>query len=121
MLGPREAEDVIDVTQQVSAKGGTLLLTPTSTATAIAYLADADLTWRAAPSDSQRANLVIAQMNALEDEDVGDAALAEEVGERSSRDAGADDDDIVHEGVRSRESGVGRKNPEGEGGGATVS
>ncbi len=67
MLGPREADDVIDVTQQVSAKGGALLLTPTSQATAIAHLADSDLTWRVAPSDSQRANLVISQMNALED------------------------------------------------------
>lgn len=67
ILGPGGAEDVIDVTQEVSTKSGTLVLTPTSPATAISNLADSDLTWRVAPSDAQRAALVISQMAALED------------------------------------------------------
>lgn len=67
IVGPIAAEDVLDVTQQVSAKGGTLVMTPSSLASAISNLADDDLTWRAVPSDAQRANLVIQQMSALED------------------------------------------------------
>lgn len=66
IVGPLDAEDVLDVTQQVTAKAGTLLMTPSSLASAISNLADDDLTWRAVPSDSQRANLVIEQMSALE-------------------------------------------------------
>jgi ABC-type branched-subunit amino acid transport system substrate-binding protein len=56
----------VTVTQQVSAKGGTRIMTPTSLASAISNLADEGLTWRAVPSDTQRAKLVIEQMNALE-------------------------------------------------------
>ena len=65
MLGPGRAEDVVAVTQQVSAPGGTLLMTD-SPATSIANLADEDLTWRDVSSDAQRAKLVIEQMNELE-------------------------------------------------------
>lgn len=67
IIGPLEAEDVLDVTQQITAKAKTLVMTPTSLASVISNLADDDLTWRAAPSDAQRAGLVIAQMSALED------------------------------------------------------
>jgi branched-chain amino acid transport system substrate-binding protein len=66
IVGPVSGEDVIDATQQVSAKAGTLLMTPASLVSAISNLADDDLTWRAIPSDAQRAKLVIAQMNDLE-------------------------------------------------------
>src|SRR5262249_37542537 len=66
IVGPMAAEDVVDATQQVSMKGGTLLMTPTSLASSIAQLADDDLTWRDVSSDAQRAKLVIEQMNEIE-------------------------------------------------------
>ena len=66
VVGPITGEAVIDVTQQVTAKGGMLLVTPTSTVSSIANLADGDLTWRVLPSDAQRATLVIQQMTDLE-------------------------------------------------------
>jgi branched-chain amino acid transport system substrate-binding protein len=66
IIGPTSGEEVIQVTQQISAKAGTLLMTPTSLALAISNLADDDLTWRSTPSDAQRAKLVIEQIKDLE-------------------------------------------------------
>lgn len=66
VIGPVGAEAVVEATQQVTVKGGTLLMTPTSPVSAISNLADDGLTWRATPSDAQRAKLVIEQMNELE-------------------------------------------------------
>ncbi|HVH47657.1 MAG TPA: hypothetical protein VM925_35220 [Labilithrix sp.] len=66
IVGPTSGEAVVDVTQQVTAKSGTLLMTPTSAVSAITNLADDGLTWRTIPSDAQRAKLVIEQMNELE-------------------------------------------------------
>jgi branched-chain amino acid transport system substrate-binding protein len=66
IVGPTEGEDVIAVTQQVSAKGGSLLMTPTAQVSSISDLADGDLTWRTVPADSQRAKLVIEQIKELE-------------------------------------------------------
>ncbi|MDB4945600.1 MAG: Branched-chain amino acid transporter, amino acid-binding protein [Labilithrix sp.] len=66
IIGPQQGEDVIAATQQVTAKGGTLLMTPTSTVSAITNLADGDLTWRALPSDAQRAKLLIQVISDLE-------------------------------------------------------
>ena len=66
IIGPRSGEQVIDVTQQISAKAGTLVMTPTALASAISNLADEDLTWRSTPSDAQRAKLVIEQIKDLE-------------------------------------------------------
>lgn len=66
IVGPTDGDAVVDVTQQVSAKGGTLLMSPTAVISAISNLADEGLTWRSVPSDTQRAKLVIEQMKALE-------------------------------------------------------
>lgn len=66
IVGPTAGDDVMTVTQQISKQGGTLLITPTSLVSSISKLADNDLTWRVVPSDTQRAKLVIAQMNDLE-------------------------------------------------------
>lgn len=66
ILGPTVPEQVLEITQQVSAPGGTLVVSPTAVASSIANLADGDLTWRAVPSDAQRAKLVIQQLNDLE-------------------------------------------------------
>lgn len=66
IVGPTAGEHVVDVTQQVSARGGTLLMTPASVVSAISDLADEGLTWRTVPSDAQRAKLVIEEMKELE-------------------------------------------------------
>jgi len=66
IVGPTDGDEVVDVTQQVSARGGSLVMTPTAVASSISNLADSDLTWRAIPSDAQRAKLIIEQVNALE-------------------------------------------------------
>lgn len=66
IIGPTSGEAVVDATQQMTVKGGTLVMTPTSPVTAISNLADDGLTWRGIPSDAQRAKLVIEQMNELE-------------------------------------------------------
>jgi branched-chain amino acid transport system substrate-binding protein len=66
IVGPNAAQDVIDVTEQVSAAGGTLLLSPTALASPITYLVDDGLTFRDVPSDDQRAKLVIEQINEIE-------------------------------------------------------
>lgn len=65
LVGPASAEAVIELTQQVTVAGGALLVT-SSLASPITSLADSDLTWRSVPSDTQRAKLVIDQVNALE-------------------------------------------------------
>jgi ABC-type branched-subunit amino acid transport system substrate-binding protein len=65
VIGPFGGDDVVTTTQQVSVKGGTLLMTAAATST-ISNLADENLTWRIVPSDGQRAKLVIEQMNELE-------------------------------------------------------
>jgi ABC-type branched-subunit amino acid transport system substrate-binding protein len=66
IVGPISGEQVVEATQQISAKAGTLLMTPTSPAMAISKLSDGDLTWRATPSDAQRAKLVIEEIKDLE-------------------------------------------------------
>jgi branched-chain amino acid transport system substrate-binding protein len=66
IVGPTSGEDVVDISQQISSKAGTLIMTPTSLASTISQLDDDDLTWRDVPSDAQRAKLVIEQMGELE-------------------------------------------------------
>lgn len=66
IVGPTTGEHVVDVTQQVSAKNGTLVMAPTSLVSSLALLADDGLTWRDVPSDAQRAKLVIQQITDLE-------------------------------------------------------
>jgi ABC-type branched-subunit amino acid transport system substrate-binding protein len=66
IVGPLSDQDVIAATQQVTSKSGTLLFSPNAQSSSISNLSDADLTWRNLPSDSQRANLLIDQLNELE-------------------------------------------------------
>lgn len=66
VVGPTRAEDVVELTQQVTAEAGTLLMTPAVLASSISDLPDNDLTWRGVPSDNQRAKLVIEQLKELE-------------------------------------------------------
>jgi branched-chain amino acid transport system substrate-binding protein len=66
IVGPNLSQDVLDLTTNLTAKAGTLMITPTSVASPIADLPDNDLTWRLVPSDTQRAALMIAQLNQME-------------------------------------------------------
>ena len=66
IVGPNTSQDTIAVTGEISAPGGTLLLTPTAVASSIADLVDENLTWMMVPSDEQRAPLMREQINALE-------------------------------------------------------
>lgn len=66
IVGPNTSQDTIGVSNEISVKGGTLLLTPSAVASSIADLMDNDLTWMMAPSDEQRAPLMVQQINQLE-------------------------------------------------------
>jgi ABC-type branched-subunit amino acid transport system substrate-binding protein len=66
IVGPTLGEHVVDVSQQASIKAGAAVMTPSALSSSITALADSDLTWRAVPSDGQRAKLVIDQIRALE-------------------------------------------------------
>jgi ABC-type branched-subunit amino acid transport system substrate-binding protein len=66
LVGPNTSSDAITVSQMVSISGGTVMMTPSAVASDIADLTDRDLTWLMAPSDVQRAPLMIDQINALE-------------------------------------------------------
>jgi len=66
IVGPDADQDVIDVTQNVSATEGTLLMSPSAQASTIATLSDAGLTTRDVPADDQRAALVLDQLNQLQ-------------------------------------------------------
>jgi ABC-type branched-subunit amino acid transport system substrate-binding protein len=66
IVGPTVEEHVVEATQQVTMKGDTLLMTPTSLVSSLAQLGDNGLTWRNVPSEDQRAKLVIQQISDLE-------------------------------------------------------
>ncbi len=66
IVGPVADEDAVRVTQQVTSRSGTLLLSPRAAASALSELSDNGLTWRNVPSDSQRVKLLIDQLNELE-------------------------------------------------------
>jgi len=68
IVGPNLSQDVIDLTQKLTASAGTLMITPTAVASSITDLDDRDLTWSVVPSDLQRAPLMLAQVRALESE-----------------------------------------------------
>ncbi len=65
VVGPNVAEDAINITQQVSANAGMLLLTPTVPVDPVTNLNDKGLTWRDIPSDRQRAPLYGDQITAI--------------------------------------------------------
>lgn len=65
VVGPNVAEDGLNITQQVSAKAGMLLMTPTIPIDPLTNLADNGLTWRDVPADRQRAPLYADQIGAL--------------------------------------------------------
>ncbi|MBP9112762.1 MAG: hypothetical protein KBF88_08120 [Polyangiaceae bacterium] len=66
IVGPLSDGAVIEATQQVTSKSGTLLLSPSAQSSSVTNLSDNDLTWRNVTSDTQRAKLLIDQVNDLE-------------------------------------------------------
>lgn len=68
IVGPNTSQDTLDVSTKVTVPGGTVVITPTAVASSITALGDNDLTWLMVPSDVQRAPLMIAQLNVLEEQ-----------------------------------------------------
>jgi ABC-type branched-subunit amino acid transport system substrate-binding protein len=66
LVGPNTSQDTITISQNISIMGGTVMMTPSAVASSIADLTDKDLTWLMAPSDVQRAPLMIQQISAIE-------------------------------------------------------
>jgi len=66
IVGPNTSQDTLDVSMKSTVPGGTVVMTPTGVASSIAALSDNDLTWMMAPSDVQRAPLMIDQLGAME-------------------------------------------------------
>lgn len=66
IIGPNTSQDTIDLTNTLSAAAGTALFTPTGVASSIANLQDNNLTFQMVPNDTQRAPLMIQQINDLE-------------------------------------------------------
>jgi branched-chain amino acid transport system substrate-binding protein len=66
IIGPNNSQDTLDVSNKVTIQAGVAVLSPTAVAASIADLIDNDLTWLMIPSDDQRAQLMIKQINDLE-------------------------------------------------------
>jgi ABC-type branched-subunit amino acid transport system substrate-binding protein len=66
IVGPNTSQDTLDLSNKLSIKGGTAVLSPTAVASSIADLADNDLTWQMVPTDVQRAPLMIREIGDLE-------------------------------------------------------
>jgi ABC-type branched-subunit amino acid transport system substrate-binding protein len=66
IVGPNTSQDTLDVSNQYSVRGNTVLMSPTAVASSVAALVDNDLTWLMVPNDVQRAPLMISQIKDLE-------------------------------------------------------
>jgi branched-chain amino acid transport system substrate-binding protein len=66
IVGPNLSQDTIDISNNVTAGAGVLVVSPTAVAASIAGLRDNGLTWLMIPSDAQRGPLMIQQINELE-------------------------------------------------------
>lgn len=66
IVGPNTSQDTLDVSNKVTIQAGVAVLSPSAVAASISDLLDTDLTWLMIPSDDQRAQLMIKQINDLE-------------------------------------------------------
>ena len=66
IIGPNTSQDTLDVSNKVSVNGGSVIISPSAVASAITGLVDNDLTWLMVPTDTQRAPLMLDQINELE-------------------------------------------------------
>jgi len=66
IIGPNTSQDTLDLSNKLTIGSGTLVISPTAVASSIADLLDNDLTWQMVPTDVQRAPLMRAEINTLE-------------------------------------------------------
>jgi len=66
IVGPNTSQDTLDVSNKVTIGAGVVVMSPSAVAAAISDLIDADMTWLMIPSDNQRAQLMIKNINDLE-------------------------------------------------------
>ncbi len=66
IVGPNTSQDTINVSNNFTIPGGTVVMTPSAVASSIRDLVDNDLTWLMVAADVQRAPLMIQQINELE-------------------------------------------------------
>jgi ABC-type branched-subunit amino acid transport system substrate-binding protein len=66
IIGPNLSQDTLDLSNKVTVKSGTVVMTPTGVASSIGDLLDDGLTWQMVPNDLQRAPLMREQINELE-------------------------------------------------------
>lgn len=66
IIGPNVSQDVLDLTNTLTASAGTAMFTPTGVASTIAELSDNGLTFQMVPTDAQRAGLLNGQIGMLE-------------------------------------------------------
>ncbi len=66
IVGPNTSQDTIDVSNKVTIQAGVVVMSPSAVAASISDLIDNDLTWLMIPSDNQRAQLMIKNINDLE-------------------------------------------------------
>ncbi len=66
IVGPNTSQDTLDVSNKVTIQAGVVVLSPSAVAASIADLLDNDLTWLMVPSDNQRAQLMIRNINDVE-------------------------------------------------------
>lgn len=76
IVGPNTSQDTIDVTNEVSVPGNTVLLSPSAVASSIVGLSDHDLTWLMVPTDVQRAPLMLQGINEIETQLKADRGLS---------------------------------------------
>jgi branched-chain amino acid transport system substrate-binding protein len=68
IVGPNGSQDTLDLSQQISVPGGTVVISPTALASSIADLSDNGLTWQMVPTDLQRGPFLTMQIQELADE-----------------------------------------------------
>ena len=66
IVGPTSSSFTINITQELTSRTKTAVMTPSAAAAAIADLDDDGLTFQMAPNDGQRGPLMIHQINAIE-------------------------------------------------------
>jgi len=68
IIGPNTSQDTIELTTEISAPAGTVVMSPTAVASSITSLLDDGFTWLMVPTDVQRAPLMISQIGVLEEQ-----------------------------------------------------
>lgn len=76
IVGPNTSQDTIELTSQLTAAQGTVMMSPTAVASSITSLLDDGMTWLMVPTDVQRAPLMISQIGVLETRLKADRALS---------------------------------------------